>query len=86
MAGFDTLDPYHRLGLKPVTGSSTPGAATAPLAASRGPSRDETVPPWSPDNPLFWFGGLLLVTVGLVAGSSSVRLGPLRAAISAGES
>jgi len=82
---YRDLNPYRRLGLAPTSGSSTAGAAAAPLALSGGPSRDDIAPPWSPDNPLFWFAGILLVTVGLAAGATSVRLGPLRASVSAGK-
>lgn len=33
------------------------------------------VPPWSPDNPLFWFGAILLATgVGLFAISGEVKV------------
>jgi hypothetical protein len=35
-------------------------------------------PLWSPDNPLFWFGGVLLVAVGAITFSTAVDLGPLR--------
>lgn len=35
-------------------------------------------PLYSPDNPLFWFGALLLVGVGAITLSTSVDLGPLR--------
>lgn len=33
----------------------------------------------SPHNPLFWFGGILAVTFGLVGVSGSVRVGKARA-------
>jgi hypothetical protein len=35
-------------------------------------------PLYSPDNPLFWFGAILLVAVGAITVSTSVDLGPLR--------
>lgn len=38
-----------------------------------------------PRNPLPWLGGLLLVTVGLAGFAGSVRLGPVRASVGAGE-
>ena len=38
-----------------------------------------------PDNPLFWFGTILLVTVGAVGVAGSVRLGRARVAASLDE-
>lgn len=35
-------------------------------------------PLYSPDNPLFWFGAILLVAVGAITVSTSVDLGPLK--------
>jgi hypothetical protein len=39
----------------------------------------------SPQNPLFWFGALLLVTVGAAGVAGSVRLGPARVSGSVGK-
>ncbi|OJV57952.1 MAG: hypothetical protein BGO38_06940 [Cellulomonas sp. 73-145] len=41
--------------------------------------------PWSPSNPLFWFGALAALTLGLAAVSTSVRVGPARASVSLGK-
>lgn len=84
-AGYYTTLGPQRLGLVGASASSPAGAAAPPLSSSAGPAQTETAPPWHPDNPLFWFAGLLLVTLGLAAGSSSVRLGPLRASVGAGK-
>jgi hypothetical protein len=35
-------------------------------------------PLWSPDNPLFWFGGLLLAVGGFIGVSGWVDVGPLK--------
>lgn len=40
----------------------------------------------SPDNPLFWWGALLAVTLGLVGASTHLRVGPFKVATSAGKS
>lgn len=56
------------------------------IARSAGPgSLSHSPVPWSPDSPLFWFAGLALVTFGLVAVSTSVRIGPGRASVSVGK-
>jgi len=62
-----------------------PGA-TAPAIAQQAGAPVLTAPLTSPDNPLFWFGGLLLVTLGLVGISTQIRLGPLRFTGAAGNS
>lgn len=41
-------------------------------------SGEGAAPLWSPDNPLFWFGALLLGAVGAITLSTSVDLGPLK--------
>lgn len=82
--GYTTVDPYNLLGAKPagmVPGLSTGGSLVAATTSLRDAASGK---PWSPDNPLFWFGGLLLVTVGLIGAATSVRLGPFKAAIAAG--
>lgn len=38
-----------------------------------------------PDHPMFWFGAVLLVTVGLVGGSTHLRVGPFKASVGAGK-
>jgi hypothetical protein len=40
---------------------------------------------WHPDNPLVAFGAILLVTAGLLAGSSTVRVGRTRASVTVGD-
>jgi CHASE1-domain containing sensor protein len=37
-----------------------------------------------PNNPLVWFGGILLITVGAAGFASSVRLGKAKASINVG--
>lgn len=43
------------------------------------------VQPWNPENPLFWFGAIAAVTFGLAAFSTNVRVGNVRAGLSAGK-
>ena len=42
--------------------------------------------PWHPSNPLFWFGGLAALTFGLMAFSTTVRVGGAHASVSLGNS
>lgn len=39
-------------------------------------------PLYSPDNPLFWLGALLLATVGLIQVSTHVKAGPFKGSAS----
>ncbi|MEU0788034.1 hypothetical protein ABZ341_41710 [Streptomyces sp. NPDC006173] len=52
---------------------------------SAGPSIAVKSPPWSPDNPLFWFGVIAAASVGLMGYSTTVRVGPAKAGISVGK-
>lgn len=38
-----------------------------------------------PDNPMFWLVGIAAATLGLVAASTSLRVGPVRGAVSVGK-
>lgn len=40
--------------------------------------------PWNPASPLFWFAGIAAVTFGLMAVSTSVRVGKATASVSLG--
>jgi hypothetical protein len=52
--------------------------------ASAGPSQAVKTPPWSPDNPLFWFGLLAAASIGLMGYSTTVRVGPAKAGVEIG--
>ncbi|MGI8685121.1 MAG: hypothetical protein ACR2MO_08565 [Acidimicrobiales bacterium] len=82
---WDTLTPFHTLGLG--QGQAAPsGAGEIPgVARSSGPALGDDGKPWHPDSPLFWFGLIAAATIGLVAASTQVRLGPLKASLSAGK-
>lgn len=56
----------------------------SPLASAAGPSPSNAAPPWHADSPLFWFGAIAAATFGLLAVSTSVRVGPAKAAVSLG--
>lgn len=62
--------------------------AVAPPASAS--STDDHPGGWkglfNPNNPLMWFGGILLVTVGAAGLAGSVRLGPAKLAGSIGKS
>jgi len=77
------LSPYHQVGL--VAGPATTTATALPTVGAISARGEATPPPWSPDNPLFWFGLVLGVTFGLVGASTSLKVGPFKAAVSAGE-
>lgn len=42
--------------------------------------------PLSPENPLFWFGAIAAVTVGLIAFGTSVRVGDKKIELKVGDS
>lgn len=85
---WDSVDPYHLYGAMPSgAANGRQGDIADPLTASAGPSTLEgrSDKPWHPDSPLFWFGVTLAVTLGLIGASTSIRVGPYKAAISAGK-
>jgi hypothetical protein len=77
------MDPYTTYRVQPasVSPSSIPGAAR-----SAGPGAFDAAAAklWHPDNPLFWFGVIAAATFGLVAGSTSIKVGPFRASAGVG--
>lgn len=84
--GFDHLNPYDLVGLRPVPAATPPPPGATAVAASPGRLTDiaKAGKPWSPDNPLFWFGVVTAVTFGLIAGATTIKVGPFTAAVSAG--
>lgn len=80
---FASLNPYDSFGVHPAEPDVWKMFGDAAgLARSAGPGMlgKDHAPPWSPHNPMFWFGGLLLATFGLIGASVSVggRAGPVR--------
>ena len=76
---------YGLTGTRPAMAIETDDFAMPGLERSAGPGlTGEHAPPWHPESPLFWFGMLAAVTLGLIAASTSVRIGPFRASAAAG--
>jgi hypothetical protein len=57
----------------------------SPLSTAAGPALIDAAPPWHVDNPLFWFGAIAAATFGLLAVSTSVRVGPARVSAALGD-
>lgn len=74
------------LGIKPAAATAAGAGLGGGLVASAGPELAEgrSDKPWHPDSPLFWFGVLAAVTLGLIGASTQIRVGPFKAAVSAG--
>ncbi len=64
----------------PVT--KTPTELHAIASPAEGAAAD--VQPWNPTNPLFWFGAVAAFTVGLMAFSTTVRVGKTQASLALG--
>lgn len=79
---FDASGLYGMTRQAPASASvdTTPG-----LAIAQGMRGDRSVSLLSPDHPLFWFAGLLAVTVGVIGFASSGHVGPVRAAVHVGK-
>jgi hypothetical protein len=72
-----------RFGLNPNgPASNTPTELTAVATPSAGAANAAKL--YSPENPLFWFGVIGAATFGLMAFSTSVRVGHATAAVSLG--
>jgi hypothetical protein len=76
-------DPYaasNRTGLFAVP-PTMPQTTTATLAAGQ----EFTTGILNPQNPLFWFGMILAATLGFVAISGNIRVGPVKAGAQIGK-
>jgi hypothetical protein len=67
-------------GTQPDQGSGGVPSGIHAAAVTRG---GPTPPLYSPDNPLFWFGGALLLVAGFIGFSGWVDLGPLKGKVKA---
>jgi len=63
-----------------------PAGAVPGQGASNGAVTNLPFGKLDPDNPMLWLVGIGAVTLGLVFASTSIRVGPLRASVSAGKS
>lgn len=76
--------PWALYGVMPPIGivhdSGAPG-----IERAAGPSRLDDVSMFHPHSPMFWFGVIAAATFGLVAVSSTVRVGPFRAGAALGK-
>jgi hypothetical protein len=66
--------------------STSVSDTASPLPAVAGPSLSQVAPAWHPDSPLFWFGLIAAAAVGFAFASTTVRVGPVKAAASVGKS
>lgn len=66
--------------LAPATATAGAGASNGIVATERGFSGR-----LDPENPMLWLLGIGAVTLGLVAASTSVRVGPVKVSASAGK-
>jgi hypothetical protein len=84
---WDRFDPFHIHGVMPANVMNGRAGTDAPLAVTAGPGLAErnTDKPWHPDSPMFWVGILLATTFGMIAASTSIRVGPFKAAVAAGK-
>jgi hypothetical protein len=72
-----------RYGAQLGPGQPTPGQTE--LRAVRGPAAGDDLPSFHPNGPLFWFGVIAAAAVGLMYASTTVRVGPVSASVSAGK-
>ena len=86
MGVWGQMTPEYQLGIVPSRPESANTNPTPGIARSAGPGLAEAARPFHPDSPLFWFGAIAAVTLGLVGVSTSARVGPFRASASAGNS
>lgn len=84
---WQKLNPFDQVGMTAAVPASartsmTPGIGRSALPAT---SQDWDDRLWHPNNPLFWAGAFIAVTVGLIATSTTIRVGPFKASASAGK-
>lgn len=73
--------PHAKYGLR----SNAPATSVdSPLASVAGHAPSDVVAAWHLDSPLFWFGAIAAATFGLLAVTTSVRVGPAKAGVSLG--
>lgn len=73
-----SINPANLTGFGAGQADSGSGGLMNGLQAAAQTQSGVGAPVYSPDNPLFWFGALLLAAAGLIAVSASVKAGPLQ--------
>ncbi len=74
-------DPAARFKLAAGRGTAAPSERHAAVTPSTG---DKAAKPWHPDSPLLWFAGIAAVAFGLMAFSTTVRVGRATGTVSIG--
>lgn len=72
-----------RFGLNP-DGPATTAQSELHAIASPAAGAQSVAQPWNPENPLFWFAAIAAVTFGLMAVSTTVRVGKATGSVSLG--
>lgn len=84
---WSSVRPSRLLGTTPpsLLPSGAGNASSSSMAAATGAAAEEGMfsAPWHPDSPLFWFGVLTAVTLGLIGVTVTGRAGPIRGEFSA---
>lgn len=75
--------PGARFGL--YQGPASPATTDLNSVATPSEGAEAAAQPWNPENPLFWFGVLAAATFGLMAVSTTVRVGGAKASVSLGD-
>lgn len=87
-SAWDAMSPFRAYGVSPQAPPAIPASTPIPsIARSGGPGVHDVdhSRPTSPDHPLFWVAALGLVTFGVIFASTTVRIGPVKVAASAGK-
>lgn len=84
MSGLPSYSASAAYGLPSIQDvGATPDAT--PLASIATAAGDDASKAWHPDSPLFWLGIIGALTFGFAFLSTTVRVGPARATVSAGK-
>ncbi|HEX3948078.1 MAG TPA: hypothetical protein VHW47_10245 [Acidimicrobiales bacterium] len=75
---WDTLNAGNLFGAGLGRADSGSGGVTSGVQTAVQTSAQAQAPLYSPDNPLFWFGGALLLALGAITFSTSLDVGPLK--------
>ena len=85
-ASFMGANPASRFRLSAVGAPAAPdmsgGLSSIYSASEDGQNQSKFM---HPDNPLFWFAGIAAVAFGLMAASTTVRVGPIKGGLSVGK-